>query len=711
MTLHRRVLLPLALCVVVVLGALAWWQTTAMPGAPAVRWAWVAAALALLSAAWLTVEFALRRPLAALLTRRGKGDELRALDDELNQLRTALGQKDIELAQAAQTRVQAERALREHEERYALAVRAANDGLWEWDIPSGGMYFSPRWTGMLGFAEHDIKNHIEAWKNQIHPEDRAAVEQALNTHLEGKSARFESQHRAMHRDTSFRWILSRGTALRHANGKAYRMIGLDTDITQYRRMEEILRHLVEGTAGTTGDEFFRELVKNFATVLGVRRAFITECTNFPTSRVRRLATWDSGKFIDTGEVELAGTPCEEVVAGDRTCFYPHGLQDAYPFEKKLGFHSYLGMPINDSRGTVIGHLAFLDDKEMSEDVMLGSVYKIFAARAAAEIERRHTQRQVLELAKGLSLVRGEESFRTLVRSFAAVAEMEEAFIAECMEQPPLHMHVLAWWRTGEFRSPHDYTLAGSTCEETIGQGRTCVYRNGVSEYFPYAKQYGWESYLAVPCFDTQGRVIGHLAAFDRKPLLRPPPDEAILKLFSDRAAVELSRKRLNETLLDVADKLSTLRGEECFQAMVRDLCRVLGVREAFVCECMDFPTSRVRMLARWNRGEYAPCVEFDLAGTTCEAIIGDQEPLYVPRNLAQRWPLEAQYERDSYLGIPCFDSAKRVIGHIACMDGKPMPDQEPEWAILKLFAERAAIELERKQLTAARSALTSVSAA
>lgn len=79
-------------------------------------------------------------------------------------------------------------------------------------------------------------------------------------------------------------------------------------------------------------------------------------------------------------------------------------------------------------------------------------------------------------------------------------------------------------------------------------------------------------------------------------------------------------------------------------------------------------------------------------------MIQDEQPLYVSRNLGEGWPLEIQYERESYLGIPCFDSEKRVIGHLACMDGKPMPDEAPQWAILKLFAERAAIELERKQL-------------
>jgi len=104
------------------------------------------------------------------------------------------------------------------------------------------------------------------------------------------------------------------------------------------------------------------------------------------------------------------------------------------------------------------------------------------------------------------------------------------------------------------------------------------------------------------------------------------------------------------------------------------------------------------MLARWNAGEYARCVEFDVAGTACEDVIRNGRTVFAPHDAGERWALEKQYQRFSYLGIPCLDSAGRVMGHIACADDKPMREELPHQVILKIFAMRAAIELERSVL-------------
>jgi len=164
-----------------------------------------------------------------------------------------------------------------------------------------------------------------------------------------------------------------------------------------------------------------------------------------------------------------------------------------------------------------------------------------------------------------------------------------------------------------------------------------------------------------------------------------------------------ARKHVEQSLVAIAEGLSAVSGEECLRRLVRSFAAVLGVREAFVCECSDHPTTRVRMLARWKAGEFARCVEFDLVGTACEDVICDGHTVFAPRDAGERWPMEKQYERRSYLGIPCLDSADRVIGHIACADDQPMPDELPHHAILKIFAMRAAIELERAVLERERA--------
>lgn len=128
-------------------------------------------------------------------------------------------------------RKQAEEALRDSEERYALAMRGANDGLWDWNLHTNTIYFSPRWKAMLGYTESDIDNRLEDWFARVHPEDCEALKATIAAHLQGQTAHFEHEHRILHQDGTYRWVLSRGLAVRDADGVAWRMAGSQTDIT------------------------------------------------------------------------------------------------------------------------------------------------------------------------------------------------------------------------------------------------------------------------------------------------------------------------------------------------------------------------------------------------------------------------------------------------------------------------------------------------
>jgi diguanylate cyclase (GGDEF)-like protein/PAS domain S-box-containing protein len=129
-------------------------------------------------------------------------------------------------------RKRAEEALRESEERYALAARGANDGLWDYDLRRGEVYLSPRWKSMLGWEDGELGNAPAEWFGRVHPEDAALVESELKSHLDGVTPHFEAEYRIRHRDGSYRWMLGRGIAVRDPNGKAYRIAGSQTDITR-----------------------------------------------------------------------------------------------------------------------------------------------------------------------------------------------------------------------------------------------------------------------------------------------------------------------------------------------------------------------------------------------------------------------------------------------------------------------------------------------
>ncbi|OQW94298.1 MAG: hypothetical protein BWK79_06590, partial [Beggiatoa sp. IS2] len=142
-------------------------------------------------------------------------------------------------------RKRAEEALRQSEEQFDLAMQGSNDGLWDWNLKTNEVYFSPRWKSMLGFAEDEIRHHVDEFKRLTHPDDLVAVCEKLAAYLEKRTLNYEATLRMQHKDGHWVWILARGMALWHEHSKPYRMVGTHTDLTALKQAEESLRRSEE----------------------------------------------------------------------------------------------------------------------------------------------------------------------------------------------------------------------------------------------------------------------------------------------------------------------------------------------------------------------------------------------------------------------------------------------------------------------------------
>ena len=134
------------------------------------------------------------------------------------------------------------RQLRVSEERYALALEGAHDGIWDWDLTTDHLFVSERWREMLGFGSDDAFTRPEDWFSLVLPEDIRRLRSALNEHRRGATPHLEVEHRVRTKQGRIRWVLTRGAAVADDQGRIRRLAGSQTDITRFKEAEARLRH-------------------------------------------------------------------------------------------------------------------------------------------------------------------------------------------------------------------------------------------------------------------------------------------------------------------------------------------------------------------------------------------------------------------------------------------------------------------------------------
>jgi formate hydrogenlyase transcriptional activator len=245
------------------------------------------------------------------------------------------------------------------------------------------------------------------------------------------------------------------------NPRDERVPAAPRDVAEAKHFEQALPTIAEHTVDALTGDFFSSLVRHLAVALEVRYAFATECVDGEETRVRSLAFWSGDKFGPSFEYETAPTPCRGVLEG-RICHYPKGIQSLFPLDMDLvnmEAESYLGAPVFDSSGKVIGHLAVVDDKLMRENPQAVAILKIFAARVGAELERQRTYRKLHETLDELQQlknrlraenaylkeeIRLEHNFEEIVGCDSALREV----LSKVAQVAPLDSTVLICGETG-----------------------------------------------------------------------------------------------------------------------------------------------------------------------------------------------------------------------------------------------------------------------
>ncbi|MGD1713328.1 response regulator [Dapis sp. BLCC M172] len=154
--------------------------------------------------------------------------------EELNKKNEALSAEIIQ-------RRRIESILSDREERYELAVSGTNDGIWDWNIHTNEVYYSPTWMRILGYEDNPLPHIYSTWADNVHPDDLEVALKDIQAHLEGKTELYENTHRIKHQDRHYVWIFAKGKCIRDKQNKPSRLVGTITDITGKKQAEDELR--------------------------------------------------------------------------------------------------------------------------------------------------------------------------------------------------------------------------------------------------------------------------------------------------------------------------------------------------------------------------------------------------------------------------------------------------------------------------------------
>ncbi len=437
------------------------------------------------------------------------------------------------------------------------------------------LYVNPACEEATGYSAVELLA-MAPWEIAT-PDLQPALRERVQARLRGDAGvpnRFEVS--ILTKDGRERWFDVTSATMALGNGEP---VALQTavDVTDRKLGEERLRAIVEGTAATTGTDFLRSLVRHLAGALGTEYAFVSEVANEEASRVRLLALWEVDDYRPGFEYDLKGTPCERVV-GREICFLPSGVWKLFPEDRwivETRIESYIAVPLFDRANRPLGHMAVLSTSPVGEDVPALSILKIFAARAAAEIERKLTEEalaQEKELAQVTLASIGDGVVRTdaagVVDYLNPVAERLTGWSAEeACGQPVPRIFQVVDEGTGK--------PLPNAVERCLAEGRVIEH----SGYSMLVRRDGREFAIrdsVAPIQDRQGRTTGSVLVFKDVTQLRGMEREMIYLARHDPLTGLINRRELEKRLQHSLDTAAEDGREHAFFYLDLDEFKVVN---------------------------------------------------------------------------------------------------------------------------------------
>jgi PAS domain S-box-containing protein len=458
-------------------------------------------------------------------------------------------------------RTQSEARLARSEAWLRLAQASAGAGTWEWDLQTNENRWSDELWSLYGLAPHSRPPSYEAWRQTVHPDDRARAEAAVQAAAQ-QGSELTAEWRVATADGTERWLLSRGRPLRNAAGQVERYLGIVLDITARKQVEAALRHSADqhrAILQTAMDGFWVVDTQG-----RLRDVNATYCRMSGYSEEELLAL----RIPDLEAAETAAataTRIQKILAQGEDRFESrHRRKDGSLFDVEVSVQSQAS-----DGGRLVVFVRDITARKSAEDV------QGFLARTS-------------------SGVADEPFFHTLARYLAQSLGMDFVCI-DRLEGDGLTARTVAVWCDGQFEDNVTYALQDTPCGEVVGK-TACCFPASVCQYFPrdqVLQDLRAESYVGVTLWSHAGQPIGLIAVIGRRPLVNRQAAETTLQLVGVRAAGELERLeaevalRRAKTQSDALNRINelvhaTLDLDQILQRLVVEGAAALGSETAAV---------------------------------------------------------------------------------------------------------------------------------
>ena len=292
---------------------------------------------------------------------------------------------------------------------------------------------------------------------------------------------------------------------------------------------------------------FQNVVRGVVDALGMRHVMITRALGWPVLRAEVIAGYSGGNSVDSHMYDIEGMPCQNVMRGEVVA-YTEGLRNIFPNVptlEALSAESYVGVPIRDEIGAILGSVCVIDDKPISESNRAQIVAVLRSASRAASREMSKIRAEML-LASGVDTsatqLEGASFYHAVTKQTALTMQVDMVLASE-FEDPPTHARLLSLWdgksHTEGIRYPVDNTPCG-----VVARGEVCQFPRGTKDIFPgNPAMEKMQSVIGVPIVDSRGKTIGVVAIIDSRPMEAIEERALALRLFAGRIGAEIERSR------------------------------------------------------------------------------------------------------------------------------------------------------------------------